>query len=139
MKQFAIWLAIFLLLFGGLSGFYHFYLSSTPQRVLVAIDVSESMNDYKLQIHDKLDFLRQRKYTEFAVITNSTSKKYQLLHDWQTALDTDQISQINMYTNLELSGFLENEKIRQADEIIFVTNSKHTDEIKNRGTILSLD
>ena len=72
MKQLLIWGAVFLGLYGGMSGAYHLYLTHHPRRVLVALDTSFPMHTVWSQVPATLAALQTQRYTLFSLITDKS-------------------------------------------------------------------
>ncbi len=81
MKPFIIWLAIACIVFSGMSGAYHLYLSSNPRLVLVAVDSSFSMKSAWPRVADKLEGIAERRYASFSLVTEKNR-----IHTWDDRL-----------------------------------------------------
>ena len=82
MKQFLLWCAVFLGLYGVLSSAYHLYLTRYPRRVLVAVDTSFPMQAAWSQVPGTLAILQAQRYTLFGLITDKVR-----IHPWQSRLE----------------------------------------------------
>ena len=81
MKQFILWLALFVALYAGCSGAYHLYLTRHPRRIFVAVDTSFPMRVVWSQVPNVLATLQKRPYTVFKLVTDKV-----LVHNWQREL-----------------------------------------------------
>jgi len=81
MKIFAAWLLGTGIAFGTLAGVYHVSLSSNPHRVVVIIDSSYAMTDVWHRIEQRLKGFDERRYTEFALLTDKGQA-----HGWSSQL-----------------------------------------------------
>jgi len=113
-----IWLGAAVVVLGGVVLGYHAFRESNPDQVLVVVDSSFPMQDAWNDVRAKLDDIDDRRYSEFALITEKRR-----VHTWSSALDLDGIEP---YAPRDFSG-LENPadypEIDDASEIIFITNA----------------
>jgi hypothetical protein len=127
MKQWLIWCAVFLGLYGALSGAYHLYLTHHPRRVLVAVDTSFPMQAVWSQVPATLAALQTRRYTLFSLITDKAK-----IHTWQLQLD---LGHLQPYAPRALAQMLDRHRypeIGAADQVYVVTNAAN-------GTALAED
>ena len=120
MKQLLIWCAVFLGLYGALSGAYHLHLTRHPRRVLVAVDTSFPMQAVWSQVPDTLAALQGRRYTLFSLITDKAK-----IHTWQSQLD---LGHLQPYAPRALSQMLDHQRYPEmgaADQVYVVTNVAH--------------
>ena len=121
MKQLLIWCAVFLGLYGGMSGAYHLHLTRHPRRVLVAVDTSFPMQVVWSQVPDMLAALRTQRYTLFSLITDKTH-----IHTWQPQLD---LGHLQPYAPRALAQMLDQRRypdIVVADQVYVVTNAANS-------------
>ena len=131
MKQFFLWAGLLLVLYGALAAGSQMSQAVDRQKVLIAVDVSGSLGDAKQRISDALSFLREKRFTDYKIVTNSPNRELRVISDWSPALNLAAIVKISMYTELPLQRLLEFEEISSADEIIFVTNARDVGILKN--------
>jgi len=129
-KRFLIWTGLVVLLFALLGAGSHLARSASREKVLVAIDVSVSLEEYKHRLPAALAFLSHNPYAEFKVVTNSPNRELAVLQDWSPGLDLTAVRQIKMYTVFPLEKLLEFDEIRTADRIVFVTNQQDTEALE---------
>jgi hypothetical protein len=121
MKQFLLWCAVFLGLYGVLSSTYHLYLTRHPRRVLVAVDTSFPMQVVWSQVPDALDALQEQRYTLFSLITDKAR-----IHPWQTRLE---LGRLQPYAPRALAQMLDSHRYPEmavADQIYVVTNATNS-------------
>ena len=131
MKAFSLWAVLFLLLFTGLGLGAHFTRSVTAEKILVAVDVSGSLEQTKHRLPQALSFLENRRYAEFKIVTNSANNSLRVLQEWSPDLDLAAVSAIKMYAPLDLSPLLDFPEVKTADMIVFVTNAQDTRPLEN--------
>ena len=127
MKQLLIWCAVFLGLYGGMSGVYHLHLTRHPRRVLVALDTSFPMQAVWSQVPDTLAALQAQRYTLFSLITDKAR-----IHPWQSRLE---LGQLQPYAPRALAQMLDQHRYPEmavADRIYVITNATN-------GTALAAD
>jgi len=123
MKAFVKWLLIAVVIFGGSAASYHFYLKSSPRRIMVVLDSSFSMNQVWDRIPGVLEGLENRKYTKYALASDKG-----LIHGW---LDSFKPGRTVPYAprNLKnLASRLSLSELKESSEIYLVT-SAGTEEI----------
>ncbi len=130
MKPFAVWLALALLVFGGLSGGYHAYLTKHPRRIAVAVDTSYPMRAAWGQVGKRLANLTSARYTQFALLTEKGR-----VHSWSDRLE---IGKLSPYAPRDFSGLTDAPnipEIGEADERVLLTNAPpdQTDPLKRNG------
>jgi hypothetical protein len=120
MKQFFIFLIIFVILITGFFVFSHFYLEANSKKIIIAIDSSFTMNSSWSQVLEELAVFEKYKYTSFALITDKV-----VIHTWDKELKPYKIGNIKPYGPRDLTVFLDSTKfpeIKKADQIIILTN-----------------
>lgn len=130
MKPFSVWLALTLLLFGGLSGGYHVYLTKHPRRIAVAVDTSYPMRAAWGQVRTRLADLTGARYTQFALLTEKGR-----VHSWSDGLE---IGKLSPYAPRDFSGLTDAPtlpEIDEADERVLLTNAPpdQTAALKRNG------
>ena len=131
MKTVLLWAGIFITLYAGLAAGSHFTRVSDVKKIVVAIDVSGSMSSHKNKLDSVLSFLKESQYNQYKIITNSPNLRLQEIQDWGSFLNLEKVRQINMYAPLSLEPLVQSEVLKEADEIIFVTNAQDVSELKN--------
>jgi hypothetical protein len=126
MKAFALWAALLVALYAGLGAGTHLTRSAAEEKILVAVDVSGSLEDVKADLPQALDFLRARRYARFKIVTNSANRSLRVIQDWSRDLNLAAVERIVMYTTFDLSTLLEFDEVKTADLIVFVTNAPDT-------------
>lgn len=126
MKAFALWAGLILLLFTGLGLTAHLTRSVTAEKILVAVDVSGSLEDVKHRLPQALAFLEAKRYAQFKIVTNSANRSLRVIQDWAPALDLASVERIKMYAPLDLNLLLQFDEVKTADSVIFVTNAEDT-------------
>ncbi|RPJ07743.1 MAG: hypothetical protein EHM28_06180 [Spirochaetaceae bacterium] len=129
MKAFFLWAGIFAAAYVGLSAGTHLTQSAVSHRILVAVDVSGSMEAYKHRLPEVLASLGSVPYSKFKIITNSPNLQYQVIQDWSDKMDFSHLIQIKMYAPLDLEKLINSPDIASADEVIFITNSSDTGKL----------
>jgi hypothetical protein len=134
MKQFLIWLFVFLLLYGGTGFYYHQYLTENPKKLVIAVDESFKMNNLLPRIRDQINLLKERNYTTFSVVTSQ-----RIVHDWESRPKLDNFQPFGPRDFEEMKEFIEPFS-SEADEIIVITNAKDISDIKqlNKVNIIQL-
>jgi len=135
MKQFLIWLAIIFLLFVGVSVYYHITLIANSYKIFVGVDVSGYMDDVKLKIPSQLSYLTGKMYTQYTLATNRSKKSERMIHSWQPELQIEEITNIKMFSNLDLKVLLDFPEIKEADEIIIISNAKDVSMLQGFGNL----
>jgi hypothetical protein len=123
-KPFAIWLAGFVIVVGGLAFGYHLVRQGNPDRVFVVVDGSFEMQREWDGIPDLLDELDDRRYAEFALATEKPSDRG---HTWQ---DTLNLGQVQPYGPRDLACLVDPvcyADIIDATELLLVTNAPDTE------------
>jgi hypothetical protein len=131
MKAFSLWAGIFILLFTGVSLGAHFTRSAVAEKILVAVDVSGSLEDVKHRLPRALAFLEGKRYAQFMIVTNSANRSLRVIQDWAPTLDLAAVERIKMYAPLDLTPLLAFEELSTADLIVFVTNAEDTGALSN--------
>jgi ribonucleotide monophosphatase NagD (HAD superfamily) len=126
MKAFALWAALLVAVYAGLSAGSHLTRSAAVEKILVAVDVSGSLEEAKMRLPQALDFLRGRRYARFKIVTNGPNKSLRVVQDWSPDLDLSAVERIAMYTTLPLKALLEDPDVKTADLVVFVTNAPDT-------------
>jgi hypothetical protein len=126
MKQFFIWLVVFLGLFAGLSAYYHLDLSAHPNKLLVAIDESYKMQSVSsVKIKEVLNSLKNRNYTQFGLITTKRN-----IHSWQNNLGWDSLQG---YGPRDLENLLNANlypQVKEANLVYILTNAQDVSMIR---------
>jgi hypothetical protein len=148
MKQFAVWAGLLVILYGALAAGSQLSGALNPQNILIAIDVSASLDASKYRLPQALAFLKEKAFTKFGIITNSPSRELRTItkikplqsseykFGWIPVEKLDNylaaVMNIKMYTTFDLNKLLEFEfdEINSADEIIFVTNARDVSVLK---------
>ena len=138
MKQFVIWLLILLVLFGGLSMFYHSYLNQNPRYILFAIDTSASMQSEWFKVLEYLKQYEGTRYTSFCVITTHQGA----VQDWRMRLDVPGINNIKVYGPRRVENFLDSSRfpqLKKAQEVYVFTNADDTSFVPKGGKYQVVD
>ena len=128
MKPFGIWLAVTLLLFGGLSGASHVYLNSHPRRILIAVDSAFSMQPVWSRVSGRIDALAGKRYARYALISEKNR-----IHPWAERPDFRPFSP---YAPRDLSTLADTDRfpeIKEADTRILITNAPPSETDTLRG------
>jgi hypothetical protein len=135
MKQFFLWAGLVLALYAGLGAGAYFTEEAAAKKILIAIDVSASLEDVKYKLPDTLAFLSGIRHAQYKIVTNSSNNQLRVLQDWSPRLDLEEVTQkvikIKMYATLDLHKLVEFDEIKSADQIVFVTNATDTQVLKN--------
>lgn len=117
MKALLIWLGIAVVVFGLVVGGYHLFRENNPDQVLVVVDSSFPMRDSWNDVRAELDDIDDRRYAEFALVTEKRR-----VHGWQSTLDLGDIDAFapRDFSDLNAATYPE---IDEADEVIFITNA----------------
>ncbi len=118
MKALAIWLGIVVVVIGTFSVGYHFWRDSNPDRVLVVVDSSFSMEEVWRQVPAELDDIDDRRYAEFALVTEKEA-----IHSWSDTLD---LGDVTPYAPRSFTAFTEGDpypEFEEASEVILMTNA----------------
>ena len=118
MKQFVIWLIIFLAIYSGISIYYHGYLTDNPKKIVIAVDESFNMNNLMPRIKEQLNSLKKRNYTIFSVVTSQRK-----IHDWKSMPRIDNFQPFGPRDFEQMADNIES-LLGEADEIIIFTNAK---------------
>ena len=124
MKSFFVWLSITVVLFATAGASYHFYLKSSPRKILVAINSSYAMQTVWPRLPGALDALCRRPYTEFALVTEKNR-----VHGWATECS---FRGVTAYAQRDFSKFSRPNafpEVEEANETYLITNAKES-EIK---------
>lgn len=118
MKIFSVWVLIALMVFGTLSGAYHFLLARNPRKVLVVVDSSFSMRAVWHLVPGKVKTLSGRRYTEFGLVTEKIR-----IHKWSPELRLGSVSPYapRNFANLEDGDYFP--EIGEANEIYLITSA----------------
>lgn len=127
MKAFVKWLLIAFIIFGGSAAGYHFYLESSPRKILVVVDASFPMSQVWDKIPDVLAGLENRKYAIYALASDKA-----LIHGWMDGLKLGRAVPYAPRNLKDLANRLAISEIREASEIYLVT-SAGPDEISGIG------
>ncbi|MBN1524113.1 MAG: hypothetical protein JW904_06520 [Spirochaetales bacterium] len=131
MKQLFVWAGIFIVFYAGLAAGTHFTRATNAKKILLAIDVSGTMESEKQKLSGTLSFLEQSPYVQYKIVTNSPNMRLQLLQDWSSVPDFGAVSAITMYVPLSLEKLAGIAGQAGADEIIFITNAADTSALRN--------
>jgi hypothetical protein len=115
MKPFALWLVIAGVLFGGMCGAYHVYLTEHPRKVLVAVDTSYPMKPVWDQVPGILKNLSAQRYARFALVTEKSK-----VHDWSFKLEPGKLTP---YAPRDLSRLNDYPEIKEASFKFLITNA----------------
>jgi ribonucleotide monophosphatase NagD (HAD superfamily) len=126
MKAFALWAGILVACYAGLGATTHLTQSVTEEKILIAIDVSGSLDEAKARLPQALEFLKSRRYAQYKIVTNSPNHSLRVLQEWSDRLDLAPVERIAMYTTLDLKTLLELDDVKTADVVVFVTNASDT-------------
>jgi uncharacterized protein related to proFAR isomerase len=128
MKEFLLWLSIFVLSFGGLSGGYHVYRNGNPTKVLVAVDNSFALNKEAGTVKMVLEDLDNIRYAEFSVVDSLS-----IIQDWKNLIQANM--QIVFYGVQDLEALAKNaekqKRALDADEIVFITKAEDVTALKS--------
>jgi hypothetical protein len=119
MKPFLVWLAIVILVFGGLGGGYHAMLLQNPRKVLVAVDSSFQMKSAWSRVPNLLDSLDNDRYTVYTLVTEKNP-----IHSWKSTLN---LGALVPYAPLDLAKLTGPEKypeIEQAAQKYLITTDQ---------------
>ena len=134
MKPFITWLIIAGVVFGGMSGAYHLYLSSNPRLVLVAVDSSFSMKSAWPRVDDKLEGLTGQRYTNFSLVTEKNK-----IHGWSESLSLGKVVPYAPRDFAKLADSSAYSELDEADEKYLITNSEGAKESSLTGwTVIQL-
>lgn len=127
MKRFLIWIAVYVLTFGGFGTAYHIYSSSNPQKIIIALDTSFTMNSSQPDLRRELNSLDKSRYSVFCFVDALT-----VIADWQDS--TRLRKSITYYGPADLDKLAENAEISMdkydGDKIIFITNAGDISPLK---------
>lgn len=118
MKAFMKWLVMAVIVFGGVSAGYHFYLKSAPRKIMVVIDASFPMNQVWDRIPDALKKIENRKYTKYALATDKG-----LIHGWMDEIMPGRTVPYAPRNLKNLEKRLDLGEIKEAEEIYLLTNA----------------
>ncbi len=130
MKAFALWAALLVVVYAGLGAGTALTRSASEEKILVAVDVSGSLENAKADLPRALDFLRSRRYARFMIVTNSPNRSLRVVQDWSTDLNLDAVERMAMYETLDPSVLREFDEVKTADLIVFVTNAADTSALE---------
>jgi hypothetical protein len=131
MKQFFLWLGILVLVYTGLSAGAYFTASAHAKKILIAVDVSASLEDVKDRLPEALAGATAAPYAEFEIVTNSPNNSHRLIQSWSAALNWEAVEKIKMYETLDPAALLDFADVKTADEIVFVTNAANVSALQN--------
>jgi hypothetical protein len=118
MKALLIWLGTAVVVLGGVVLGYHLFRERNPDQVLVVVDSSFAMHDAWDGVRARLDDIDDRRYAEFALITEKRR-----VHGWSSSLDLDGVEPYAPRDFSELENRAAYSEIEDASEIIFITNA----------------
>lgn len=116
MKAFAIWLAMTLIAFLGLSGGYHVALTVDPHKVLVVVDSSFAMRPDWHRVRGILNRIEDRRYAQFSLATEKGP-----VHGYRPRLDSSRLTPYAPRDFSRLPHALP--EAANASEIILITNA----------------
>ena len=116
-----MWLVIAVAGYGGLGGGYHFYLSSSPNRIAIVVDSSFNMRSVWGDVPKLVERVSREKYAEYAVMSEK-----RVVHTWR---DTPSLGNLSPYAPLSLDKVAGFDPIDEADQVIFITNAS-SDKLK---------
>lgn len=119
MKAFVVWLAGFVLLFGGYSGATHLVRGRDPERVFVIVDSSFPMRSVWSQVPDVLDQIDDGRYSEYALATEKGP-----VHGWQHQLT---LGATDAFAPCSFDRVTEFSLITQADRVVLITTEDSCD------------
>ncbi len=130
LKIFLLWFLVAGTLYAAVGGGLHLYLSSEPERILVAVDSSYAMKakwPAVVELLERLD--TKNRYTHFALITEKRS-----VHSWQPDLS---LGNTRAYGPRRLQRLMEQDVFfsqQTADERILITSqSPGTEDLRKAG------
>lgn len=118
MKIFSAWLFGTVIAFGALAGAYHVSLGSDPHKVVVIVDSSYAMSDVWHRVEQRLQGFDERRYTEFALLTDKGRA-----HGWSTRL---KLALLTPYGPRSFERLLDGQsfpELSEADEVYILTNA----------------
>lgn len=118
MKAFLKWLILALIIFGGVSSGYHFYLESNPRRILVILDSSFPMGQVWEKIPGVLEGLEGKRYAKYALASDKG-----LIHGWMDGLRPGRTVPYAPRNLKDMEKRLALNEIKEASEIYLVTNA----------------
>lgn len=118
MRVFLIWLILTSGLFGSGSLIAHWYLSSNPTRVLVAVDASYPMTIVWPKVELALNQIKDLRYREYSLITGKSS-----VHGWQDRLQFNNVVPYGPRIIEKIINNSQNNLINAADQKYLVTNA----------------
>ncbi len=118
MKSFLIWLSITFIVFAGLFGAYHFYLSKNPRKILIAVDSSYEMKAVWSLIPSELAKIADKRYTQFCLVTEKNK-----IHDWADKPGMSKILPYAPRAFSRLTGVDKYPEIGQAQKCYLITNA----------------
>ena len=118
MKALLIWLGAAIIVLAGVAFGYHVFRENNPDRVLVVVDSSFPMHDAWNDVRARLDDIDDRRYSEFALITEKRR-----VHGWSSTLDLDGVEPYAPRDFSELEKPDVYPEVEDASEIIFITNA----------------
>jgi DNA polymerase III alpha subunit len=121
MKQFIIFLFLFIILAAGFIAFSHYYLGWNPKKVVIAVDTSYGMNNSWSQVAETVKAYENMKYSIFSLITDKMT-----IHSWEKQLQTEKLGNIKPYGPTDISVFNDQNKfteLKKADMIVIITNA----------------
>jgi hypothetical protein len=134
-KALVIWLGIAVAVFGTFSVGYHLWRTSHPDRVLVVVDSSFPMETAWSQVPTELDDLDDRRYGEFALVTEK-----QAVHTWSDELD---IGDVTPFAPRDFDLFATDSpyaEFEEATEVILLTNAEPSEvEDITDWTVVSIE
>lgn len=118
MKPFVVWLVLTLLLFGGVSGGYHRYLTKHPRKIVVAVDSSFPMRTAWSHVRNRLAEVTAARYTQFALLTEKGQ-----VHSWSDTVDIGKLSPYAPRDFSELNDAASLPEVAEADKRVLLTNA----------------
>ncbi len=133
MKALGVWLAGFVLLFGGYSGVTHLVRDSDPESVFVIVDSSFQMREVWTQVPDVLDEIDDARYAEYALATEKGP-----VHGWQEQLT---LGAADAFAPCGFDRVETYPLVAEADQVVVVTTegSCETDSLPSDWVVRRLE
>lgn len=123
MVSFFKWLIVQSVIWALALGGGHYWLAEEPRRILIGIDASFSMKRDWDKVRTIIDgYARQRRYSEFALVTGKSR-----IHGWQ---ESPQMGNLITYGPRRLDRITDTSRypeINEADKRVLITNDGAAD------------
>jgi hypothetical protein len=126
MKRFLAWLAVALLLYGGLSLSFHTRLSAHPRRIAVGVDTGFEMQAARDAVAREIRGLSGLRYARYSLFTDKAT-----VHGWKEELDSSAALAFYGPRDLEaLADPARHPELREADRVVIVTNASDVSALR---------